>query len=67
MLVSAVWAKKHKSAPHHNNIEKPPKICLANLIHSGVEIGGVKVLGPSLSKFSRALAWVKPYYKINKL
>jgi len=56
VLVSAVWARKHRSAPHHNNTENPPKICFANFIHSGVVIGGVRVLGPSLSKFSRAFA-----------
>lgn len=39
--------------------------CLQNLTHSGVVGGGVRALGPSLARFSAALAQVKPCVERN--
>lgn len=59
------YATKHKTAPIHSSRAKPPKRFLQNLIHSGVCLGGVRAFGPSLSKFSFALAWLRPWWVEN--
>lgn len=48
-------------APIHSRMEKPPKSWRQNLTHSGVVGGGVRVFGPSLARFSTALALVRPW------
>jgi len=55
-----LYAKKHKMAPIHSRIEKPPNSCLQNLTHSGVVLGGVSSLRPSRRRYSAALAFVSP-------
>lgn len=47
-------------APIQSRMEKPPNSCRQNLTHSGVVGGGVKAFGPSLARYSAALALVKP-------
>jgi hypothetical protein len=54
-------ARKHNTAPSHNNIANPPNICLQNLTHSGIVLGGDNALGPSRANTSATFASVKPY------
>lgn len=61
------YATKHKTAPIQSSRAKPPKRFLQNLIHSGVCLGGVRAFGPSLSKFSFALAWLRPWWMREKI
>lgn len=55
------YAKKQRKAPIHSRMEKPPNSWRQNLTHSGVVGGGVRALGPSLARYSAALALVKPW------
>jgi len=54
-------ARKHNNAPSHNNIANPPNICLQNLTHSGIVLGGDNAFGPSRANTSATFASVKPY------
>ena len=48
------YARKQSIAPNHRSIAKPPNKFWQNLTHSGVVGGGVRALGPSLSKLAFA-------------
>lgn len=54
------YAMKQSTAPIHSSKENPPNKFLQNFTHSGVFFGGVKELGPSLSKISLACCDVRP-------
>ena len=65
---SRIYEKKQSTEPIQSSKENPPNSSLQNFIHSGVVLGGVKALGPSLSKTSAAFAEVNPCgYKIKQL
>jgi len=53
-------AIKHRMAPSHKSIAKPPNICLQNFTHSGMVFGGERAFGPSRANVSAALASDKP-------
>lgn len=67
VLAWMVYAMKHRMAPIQRSRAKPPNNCLQNFTHSGVCLGGVRALGPSRSRFSLALACVKPCNKIQEI
>ena len=46
---------KQSTEPTHNRVEKPPNICIKNLIHSGVDFGGESSFQPS--SFRRSSTW----------
>ena len=54
---------KQRMAPIQRRRAKPPNICLQNLTHSGVVLGGDKALGPSRLRSSAARASDKPLRK----
>jgi hypothetical protein len=51
---------KQRMEPIHKRREKPPNRLRQNFTHSGVVLGGVSWLGPSLRKISLALSTVRP-------
>jgi hypothetical protein len=62
-MTSTVYAMKHRIAPIHSNIAKPPNKLRQNLTHSGVFFGGVNIFGPSRSNTSCIFLCVKPCSK----
>jgi len=55
-----LYAKKQRIAPIQRRIENPPNSCLQNFTHSGIVLGGVSSLRPSLRRYSAAFAFVRP-------
>ena len=51
---------KHMIAPVQSRAANPPNNCLRNLIISGVCLGGVMALGPSLCKTDAARSSLNP-------
>ena len=59
-----VYAMKQSMAPHQRSNENPPKRVRQNLIHSGTDGGGVRLLRPYFALPSAAASLVKPVSRL---
>lgn len=55
-------ARKHRNAPIHSRMAKPPNRFLQNFTHSGMVLGGERAFGPSRLRISAARCSVRPYF-----